>query len=88
MLNMKTTTVREVQHRFSAVLAQVGRGHEITVTRRGKVVARIVPPAAPRKNKKPQWPDFAARMNEIFPDGPPPGKPASQLIVEMRDREL
>lgn len=82
MSNMRTATVREVQHRLSEILASVERGEEITVTRRGKVVARIVP-AQPARARV-EWPDFEARMRMRFPAGPPPGKPASEIIDEMR----
>ena len=30
------------------------------------------------------WPDFAARLAKIFPDGPPPGKPLSEIVSEGR----
>ncbi len=87
MYNMKTASVREVQHHLSRILAAVERGEHITVTRRGKVVAKIVP-AREKKKKKLEWPDFEARMKRIFPDGPPPGKPASELIYEMREERF
>lgn len=79
---MKTATVREVQHRLSEILASVERGEEITVTRRGKVVARIVPVRP--KRVRVAWPDFEARMKLRFPSGPPPGTPGSELIEESR----
>ncbi|HSI82568.1 MAG: hypothetical protein ACAI35_02455 [Candidatus Methylacidiphilales bacterium] len=37
-----------------------------------------------QKAEKITWPDFAARRNRIFPDGPPPGKPLSEIISEGR----
>lgn len=30
------------------------------------------------------WPDFAARQAKLFPDGPPPGKPLSEIVSEGR----
>ena len=33
----------EAKNKFAALLDQVQRGEEITITRRGKVVARLVP---------------------------------------------
>jgi prevent-host-death family protein len=80
---MRIATVREVQHRLGDILASVERGEEITVTRRGKVVARIVPARPERKRMA--WPDFEARMKQNFPSGPPPGEPASELIRQMRE---
>ncbi|GGA93498.1 hypothetical protein GCM10011491_22070 [Brucella endophytica] len=40
---MKTVTVVEAKSHFSTLLAEVEAGKEIAVTRRGKVVARLVP---------------------------------------------
>ena len=77
MSNMKTASVREVQHGLAAILERVERGEEVTVTRRGKPVARIVPPRSPRPVR---WPDFAERMKRDFPDGAPPGPAVSHLI--------
>lgn len=34
--------------------------------------------------KKVEWPDFEARRNRIFPAGPPPGKPLSEIVDEGR----
>lgn len=42
---MKTTTVRELRNNYSQVLKWVARGEEVEVTRRGEVVAKVVPPA-------------------------------------------
>jgi len=40
---MRTWNVVQAKSRFSALLAEVEAGAEIAVTRRGKVVARVVP---------------------------------------------
>ncbi len=42
---MRTVQVAEAKARFSALLAAVEAGEEISITRHGKVVARIVPEA-------------------------------------------
>jgi prevent-host-death family protein len=44
MSHMKTTTVRELRNNYSKVLKWVAKGEEVEVTRRGKIVARVVPP--------------------------------------------
>jgi len=41
---MKTSTVVEAKAHFSALLSSVAEGEEIVITRRGRPVARIVPP--------------------------------------------
>ncbi len=43
---MKSTTVRELRNNYSKVLKWVAKGEEVEVTRRGKVVAKVVPPIA------------------------------------------
>lgn len=84
LLDMKTATIREVQHRLSRVLARVGRGEEVTITKRGKPVARLVPPAVAQGLEKVEWPDFVGRMKRLFPDGPPAGTPTSKVVMELR----
>jgi prevent-host-death family protein len=44
---MKTTTVRELRNNYARVLKWVSCGQEVEVTRRGKVVAKVVPPSGP-----------------------------------------
>ena len=78
---MKTATVRHVQHNFAAVLDAIRTGQEIAITKRGTVVARIVPA---RKAKGPiTWPDSAARMKRLGPRAAT-GTPASRIVREMR----
>jgi prevent-host-death family protein len=83
---MKTATVRKIQHNFNEVLRWVTEGETVTVTRRKEAVARIVP--ARRKSQKVVWPDFAARLKKIYPRGVPPGKRASRIIEEMREERF
>lgn len=42
---MKTLPVAEVKARFSVLLAEVAQGGVIAITRKGRVVARLVPEA-------------------------------------------
>ena len=46
---MKSTTVRELRNNYSKVLNWVAKGEEVEVTRRGKIVAKVVPvvPSSP-----------------------------------------
>jgi antitoxin (DNA-binding transcriptional repressor) of toxin-antitoxin stability system len=83
---MKTATVRKVQHHFNEVLAWVADGETVTVTRHKETVAQIVP--VRRKSKKVTWPDFAARLKRIYPQGVPRGKPAGEIIEEMREERF
>ena len=78
---MKTATVREIRHDFSRVLTWVEDGEQVEITKRKRVVARLVPAKA--KPRKLEWPDLAARRKKIFPNGVK-GKPASKIVDEGR----
>ena len=82
---MKTATVRQVQHNLAALLEEVRKGQEIAVTKRGQVVARIVP--AHSAKVPVAWPDSAARMKRLAA-GASPGTPASRIIREMREERF
>jgi len=79
---MKTASVRQVQHNLAAVLDLVSRGQEIAVTKRGRIVARIVPAREARESLA--WPDSATRMKRLGARG----KPASAIIAEARKDRL
>jgi prevent-host-death family protein len=44
---MKTATVRELRNNYTRVLGWVAKGEVVEVTRRGKVVAKVIPPIGP-----------------------------------------
>ena len=43
---MRVATVRELRNNYSKVLQWVAKGEEVEITRRGKVVAKVVPPGS------------------------------------------
>ena len=59
---MKTATVRDLRNNFATVAVWLENGEEVSITRRGKKLARLVPEAKPRKLK---FPDFAARAKKL-----------------------
>ena len=72
MLDMKTATIRKVQHNLAEILSWVERGEEVRVLRRNKVVAKLVPPSP----GAPSSPDFVIRAKTIWgarPRGIRPG---------------
>ena len=83
--NMMKMSVREAQHHFGAVLDRVLTGEPVEITRRRQVVARIVP--AHRASPRVKWPDIMARLGGDFPEGVPPGKPASEILYEARGED-
>jgi antitoxin (DNA-binding transcriptional repressor) of toxin-antitoxin stability system len=81
MSNMKTASVREVQHNLVEVLSWVERGEEVLVFRRKKMVARLVPP-----NPKPtESPDFVARAKTVWGRAPR-GKRLSEIASGARGK--
>jgi prevent-host-death family protein len=82
---MKTASVREVQHNLAAVLEMVSRGQAIAVTKRGRVIARIVP--ARDRRERVGWPDSAARMKRLGRHAAR-GTPPSTIIAETRGERV
>jgi prevent-host-death family protein len=77
---MKTATIRQVRHDFGTVLDWVEEGEQVEISKRGKIVALLSPPASkPARSKK--RPDFAARLRRIYGDKVLPGN----VIVEERE---
>ncbi len=60
---MKQTTIRELKHETSKVLAVVEAGEMMEVRRRNHLVAILSPPS---RSKAVVKPDFAVRMKEIY----------------------
>ena len=63
MHHMKKATIRDLRYRFSAVEDLLRGGEEIHITKRKRVIARLVP-AEPAKAAA--FPDFLARQKKIF----------------------
>jgi prevent-host-death family protein len=40
---MKTATVRDFRNQYTSLLAWIGAGEEVLITRRGRPIARLVP---------------------------------------------
>ena len=79
---MKTATVADLRNNFRRVSALIDDGESVDITRRGRVVARLVPPvAAPRKLVKPDW---MAQIKEIWGDR----VFSAAEVKAMRDAEL
>lgn len=64
MLIMRSISVSELRYDFKAVERLLRSGEEFLITKRGKVIARLVPEPAP----KVEMPDFMARMRANFGD--------------------
>ena len=74
--------MRELQQNLKKVIARVERGETVELTRRRRVVARLVPAAEARP--VPPWPDLEARARSIFGDRMIAKPSPSELLI--RDR--
>ncbi len=77
--NMKTASVRQVQHNLAEVLSWVEQGQEVHVFRHRKLIARLVPP----EPKAAASPDFLARAQRVW-GKKPRGKRLSEVVSEAR----
>lgn len=73
---MRTAGVREARQDLSSLLDDVRKGREVTITDRGRPVARLVP-VKPRQ----PFPDLAAVRRKMQPVDPP----VSRAILEERE---
>ena len=71
--------VKEARSRLSSLLDKVQSGAEITILRRGKKVARIVPPLSDGEGL-PHLNDFRASIRIT-------GEPLSDLVIRGKDEE-
>ena len=79
---MKTATLRDLRYNFDHIATLLQEGEEIRITKRKRVIARLLPPEPPAN---PSRPNFAARLKEMWGDRvlEPTG---AELIAEERDR--
>jgi prevent-host-death family protein len=85
MLNMRTASVRDVQHHLSKVLAWVEKGEEVQITRRNRTIAKIVPAGAP--TRRVVLPAFGERARKIWGEMPT-GSNLSKIILDDREERV
>ena len=73
---MKTVSVAEARSRLKALLDEVSSGQQVSVVRRGREVARLVPPS-PKKQRLPALGSFRASIRVT-------GEPVSRTVVRAR----
>ena len=72
----KTVSVAEARRRLKTLLDEVSSGHEVSVVRRGREVARLVPPKR-RRQRLPALGAFRASIRVI-------GEPVSEAVIRAR----
>ncbi|MEW6363512.1 MAG: hypothetical protein AB1714_02610 [Acidobacteriota bacterium] len=82
---MRTASVRDVQHNLAGFLRQVEQGQEFEIRRRDAPVARLVPVSGV-VNQRADWSDIGLWRDRIWGRRAAPGRPASQIVYESRDR--
>jgi antitoxin (DNA-binding transcriptional repressor) of toxin-antitoxin stability system len=60
---MKTATVRELRNEYSKLLRWIEAGEEIAISRRGRIIARLVPEQRPPARKVDWSASAAVRRN-------------------------
>lgn len=77
---MHTVTAREARKILSDLLNEAEHGAVVSITRRGREVARLVPPESVENTG---FPDMTEFRNSIKVKG----IPTSQVVIKMRDEE-
>jgi len=77
---MATVSIREARKRLSELVAAAERGESVTITRRGREVARLGPAVPDGGRRLPDLSEFRARIRVK-------GKPLSETVVARRDEE-
>jgi antitoxin (DNA-binding transcriptional repressor) of toxin-antitoxin stability system len=82
MHHMRKATVRDLRYRFSVVEDLLGEGQEVQITKRKRIIARLLPvqPAM-----SPRRPDFLARLKKLY-RGKPLKVTAAELLSSERGR--
>ena len=63
MQEKKIYSIMQSQHNLAQVLREVEPGYEVGITRRKKLVARLLPP---EENDRVEFPDSAARARRVW----------------------
>ncbi len=77
---MTQVNVSQARKNLSELIRSAEHGESITITRRGKEVARLMPPAEEPSRPLPELKDFRASLKIK-------GKSLSETVIEKRDEE-
>ncbi len=65
MYHMKKASVRDLRYAFKRIERLLDQGEEVQITKRRRVIARLVPERTVAAN---EMPDFLARLQTIYGD--------------------
>jgi prevent-host-death family protein len=77
---MGPVNIKEARKRLSELVDAAERGDSVVITRRGKEVARLVPPEAAGRAEPPDLSDFRSSIKMK-------GKRLSRVVIDMRAEE-
>ena len=83
MYHMTKASVRDLRYRFPEVEELLRQGQEIQITKRNRVIARLVPE---RPEKTIEIPDFMARLKKIYKK--PLKVSGAELIAKDRENRF
>ena len=83
MCHMRKATVRDLRYRFRKVEDLLHEGEEIQITKRKRVIARLIPA---KSAVPPRRPDFLARLTKIY-RGKRMKVSGAELVAQERGRE-
>ena len=82
---MKTATIRDAQHHFTALLRLVQRGEVVEILSRKTPVARIVPAKSTIGTPgKIDWSDHAPRLKKLWKGNMATGATTDVILNELR----
>ncbi len=82
MYHMKTASIRDLRYAFKKIERLLHQGEEIQITKRRRVIARLVPEGA---ESLAEVPDFLGRLRKIYGEKVLT-KSGAQLLAEDRSR--
>ena len=82
MHHMRKATVRQLRYRFSEIEDLLREGEEIQITKRQRVIGRLVPAKVRTPSRSP---DFLGRLKKIY-RGSPLDVSGAELLSRERDR--
>jgi antitoxin (DNA-binding transcriptional repressor) of toxin-antitoxin stability system len=82
MYHMRKASVRDLRYRFSVVEDALRHGEEIQITKRKRVIARLLPP---EPTSPPEMPDFLGRLKKVF-KGKVLKTTGAEIVAEGRGR--
>lgn len=84
MYHMKQASIRDLRYGFARIEDLLRQGYEVQITRRRKVIGRLVPERPAESS--PKMPDFLAQLRQIYGDRILPTTGA-EIVAEGRNRD-